>query len=114
VRRHVGFVERERQFAIAAFDRSFQILWHIGLAVQIRHVTGIEVAFVRLKVIALMKNLGYEHVTRRREQGLVAGKERRFAGAHIGKNNPGLLMTRIRWMMDFFAESLCDGFARLL
>jgi hypothetical protein len=113
VRRHVGFVERERQFAIAAFDRSFQILWHIGLAVQIRHVTGIEIAFVGLKVIAFVKNLGHKHMAGRRKKRFVGGKERSFATTHVSKNDPGLFMARIRGVMNFLAKPFFWRFARL-
>jgi hypothetical protein len=62
---------------------------------QIRHVARIEVAFVGLEVVALVKDFGHKHVARRRKKGFVSGEERWFAGSHIGKNDPGSFLAGV-------------------
>ena len=81
---------------------------------QIRHVARIEVAFVGLEVIALVKNFGHEHVARWRKKRFVSGEKRRFARSHVGKNNPGSLLAWIGQVMDFLAKPLPGRLAGLL
>src|SRR5215468_7952963 len=56
LRRRIGSVESEGKFAIRALYSSLQVLRHICLAVKKRDVTRVQVAFIRLEVVALVKN----------------------------------------------------------
>ena len=83
------------------------------MAVKIRNVAGIEIAFIGLKVVALVKNLRDQHVPRWCAEWLVGGKQRRFAGSEVGENDAGVLFARIGRLVHFLAESLFRRFARL-
>ena len=83
------------------------------MAVKVGNVAGIEISFIGLKVVALVKNLRDQHVPRWGEERLVGGKKRRFAGSHVGENDPGVLFARIGGLVHFLAESLFRRFARL-
>ena len=80
---------------------------------KIRDMTGIEVAFIGLKVIALVENFGHKHMAGRREKRFVPGKKRRLARSHVAEDNSGALLAGIGRMVHFLAKPFARRLAGL-
>ena len=75
LRRRIGSVKGEGKFAIRALYSSLQVLRHICLAVKKRDMTWIQVAFIGLEVVALVKNFSDQPVSRRSIERFVRGQK---------------------------------------
>src|SRR4029453_8182576 len=69
-----------------------------------RDMARIQVTFIGLEIVALVKNFSDQPVSRRRIQGLVSRQKRRFPGTHIGKDEPADFLARISEMMNLMSK----------
>ena len=82
-------------------------------AMKIREMNGIDIAFVGLLVIAIVKNLGDIKMILRGIEKIVIGQQRRLSRSHIGKDRSRLLRARIGAMANLVAMFTAAGLARL-
>ena len=73
----------------------------------------IQVAFIGLEIVALVKNFSDQPVSWRGIQGFVSRQKRRFPGTHIGKYEPAHLLARISRMVDLVSKVLARSLTRL-
>ena len=64
----------------------------------------IQIAFIGLEIVALVKNLGYQPVSRRRIERFVRRQKGRCPGTHIGKDESAHLLARIGRMVDLVSK----------
>src|SRR5262245_22669959 len=76
-------------------------------------MTRIQVAFISLEIVALVKNFSYQPVSRRRIERLVSRQKRRFSGTHVRKDKSRHLLARISEMMNLVSKLFIRGFAGL-
>src|SRR5581483_342163 len=74
----------------------------------------IDLAFVRLQVIALVQHLVGVAMIFRRDQRLVEREHRRLARTHVSENNSAQLFAGIRAMANLVLEVAALGLGRLL
>src|SRR5215468_3553778 len=67
-------------------------------------MTRVQVAFIRLEVVALVKNFSDQPVSRRRIEGFVRRQKGRFSGTHVGKDESRHFPARIGGMVDLVTE----------
>src|SRR5688572_9670918 len=77
-------------------------------------MNGIDVAFVGLLVIAIVKNLRHVQMIGRRLEKIVIRQQRRLSGSHVGEDRPCRFFARIGAMANLIAMFAAAGFARLL
>ena len=56
-------------------------------AMKIREMNRIDIAFVRLLVVAIVKNLGGIKMIRRGIEKIIVRQQRRFARSHVGEDH---------------------------
>src|SRR5207249_8242759 len=83
-------------------------------AVQVGEMGLIDVALVRLEVIAILEILGREAKLLASLQVLEIGDQGRFARPQVRKNEPGPLDAWIRQVVDLLMEGAARGLTRLL
>ena len=66
----------------------------------------IQVAFIGLEIVTLVKNFSDQPVSRGGVQRLVSRQKRRFPGTHIGKDVPANFLARIGRMADLVSKVL--------
>src|ERR1051325_886465 len=74
----------------------------------------IHVAFQRLKIVAIVIELGDVTMLGRNVEGLERRNQRRLSGAKISKNDPGFFLTRVGEVSDLMLEFVPRRFRRLL
>src|SRR5438270_710927 len=76
-------------------------------------MNGIDIAFVRLLVIAIVKDLGGIKMIRRGIEKIVIGQQRQLPRSHIGKDRSRLFRARIGTMANLVAMFTAPRLARL-
>src|SRR5262245_47948322 len=69
-----------------------------------RDMTRIQVAFIGLEIVTLVKNFSDQPVSRGRIERFVCRQKRRFSGTQIGKDESGHLLARISRMVDLVSK----------
>jgi hypothetical protein len=73
----------------------------------------IQVPFIGLEIVALVKNFSNQPVSRRRIERFVGRQKRRFSGTHIGKDESANFLARIGRMLDLVSKVLARSLTGL-
>jgi hypothetical protein len=69
-----------------------------------RNMARIQISFIGLEIVALVKNFCYQPVSRRCIERFVRRQKRRFSGTHIGKDESADFLARIGRMVDLVSK----------